>query len=139
MKKTIIKEILIFGIAGVVAYLVDVLFTTLLEPYLGVYIARIPAFLAAATTTWVINRKITFKHRPSKYENLLTEYGHYLSLMLVGAVVNYSAYAVAVTFIEGDFKVIISVAIGSLAGMGVNFITSRKYIYKTSESKNLHD
>jgi len=139
MKKTIIKEIFVFGIAGVVAYLVDVSLTTLLEPYLGVYIARIPAFLAAATTTWVINRKITFRHRPSKYKNLLAEYGHYLSLMLVGAIVNYVAYAIAVTFIQGDFKVVISVAIGSLAGMGVNFITSRKYIYKESESENIRN
>lgn len=125
-----IKEIFLFGLAGVVGYFVDVAVTILLEPIMGVYIARVPGFMAAVTATWLLNRSLTFKSRPSKYKKIYKEYLHYITLMIGGLAMNYAAYAVSVTLLPDSFyKIYMAVAIGSLAGMMINYLTSRKYIY----------
>lgn len=120
-----------FGAAGIVGYLVDVSLTSLFEPIVGVYFARIPAFISAATATWVINRSFTFSARKPHHKSLKSEYLHYLSLMVGGALVNYMVYVVTVTYLRGSsFDIYIAVALGSLAGMMLNYLTSRRYIYK---------
>lgn len=125
-----LKEIFYFGIAGVIGYFIDVAITSLLIPLFGVYVARIPAFVAAATSTWIVNRSLTFKNLKSRHSSLRKEYLHYLSLMIGGAIVNYTVYAVAITFLEGAaYDIYLAVALGSLAGMMVNYLLSRRYIY----------
>lgn len=129
--KNTIAEIFFFGISGIIGYIVDVSITSLLSHLLGVYASRIPAFVAAATATWIVNRNLAFHKRNSIHNNLWVEYGHYLSLMIGGLIVNYTAYATFITIFHNySFKIPVSVAIGSLAGMLINFVTSRKYIYK---------
>lgn len=129
--KNIILEILLFGVSGVAGYIVDVSITSVLSPLLGIYVSRIPAFVAAATATWIINRNLAFRKRNSVHNKLWTEYIHYLSLMIGGLIVNYITYAISITILHDySFKIFISVAIGSLAGMFINFVTSRKYIFK---------
>lgn len=129
-----LKEVLLFGATGVVGYLVDVSMTLLLEPTLGVYIARIPAFLLAATTTWVVNRSVTFRTRQPRY-SLLREYLHYLTIMLGGLALNYIVYAIAVTLLPDEpYQLFLAVAIGSLAGMAVNYSLSRKHIYSNEDT-----
>ena len=125
-----VKEPFLFGVAGVIGYLVDVLVTLLLAPVLGVYAARIPAFVAAATATWLVNRSVTFKAHTSKHQSLWREYVHYVSLMVFGLVVNYLVYVTAITIMKDmQYAIIISIALGSLSGMVVNFINSKKYIF----------
>jgi len=117
-------------VAGTVGYVVDAGTTVLFHPLLGVYIARVPAFIASATSTWLFNRSITFKERGSHYKSIWREYIHYMVLMLAGLVVNYIAYTIAVTILpNGVYSIIIAVAVGDLTGMIVNFFFSRKYIY----------
>ncbi|MFC3217069.1 GtrA family protein [Comamonas sp. JC664] len=52
-----------FLIAGSLAFVVDVVVLTLLRDVLGVYAARAVSFWLAATTTWLINRNISFAGR----------------------------------------------------------------------------
>lgn len=128
------KEFVLFAAAGVLGYLADVFTTVILEPYLGVYLARFPAFFAAATVTWVFNRSITFNGRQSVHQSIFKEYIHYLSLMVVGLVVNYVVYAISITIFKNiPYAIYLCVALGSLAGMLVNFIMSRKFIFKSSK------
>ena len=125
------KELIFFGIAGVAGYLVDVAVTSLCKTFLGIYGARIPAFIAAATATWLFNRTLTFAAKKRVHESVFNEYLHYLSLMIFGLVVNYLVYAFSVTILKGQpFNIYISVALGSLAGMTINFFNSKKFLYK---------
>ena len=134
------RQLILFGVAGVVGYVVDATITTLLESYLGVYFARVPSFLAAATTTWLINRTFTFGAHSSHHTSIIKEYFHYLSLMVVGLAVNYAAYAISITVLQGGrYAVLICVAIGSLAGLLVNFVVSKRYIFnKPSDQQRIN-
>lgn len=120
-----------FGSAGVLGYLADASVTLLLEEALGVYLARVPAFLAAATVTWVINRNYTFGKNSTRHNSLFKEYLHYLSVMIFGLMANYATYAVSITILKDrvDYAILLAIAMGSLAGMIFNFINSKKYIY----------
>jgi len=130
-----VREIFFFGIAGVIGYFVDVVITMLFEPLIGPYLARLPGLVAAATSTWLINRTFTFRARKSRHASIWKEYLHYLSLMAAGAIISYSVYAIAVTLLSsGPFRLIIAIAVGSLAGMVVNYLSSRRFVYNKRNS-----
>ena len=127
MKK---NSFLLFAISGVFGYFTDLLITLLLGGLIGFYFSRIPAFVGATLVTWAFNRSVTFKGRESKHDKLLFEYLHYASLMILGLVVNYIIYAICLYILPDNLiSVIISVAAGSLAGMFVNYVNSKKYIF----------
>ena len=80
-----------FLVAGGLAFLVDVGVLSLLHGVLGVYAARAISFWLAATTTWLINRNISFAgHNVSG--GLGVEYLRYLGLMLGGGAVNLAVF-----------------------------------------------
>lgn len=90
----------------------------------GPYGARVFSFLAAASATWWLNRRFTFavEHSASR-----REWAAYLGLMLLGAAVNYGAYALLITAWDlARSHLWIGVAAGSIAGLAVNFATSRR-------------
>ena len=128
------REFSLFCIIGFLGYLVDVFVVFGLKELLGVYGARIPSFFCAATVTWVLNRRYTFIAVSKK--PILAEYLHYLSLMGIGGCINYLAYAIVVSFL-GDwrFGIFVAVASGSLAGLSVNFLTSKRYVFNGSPKK----
>lgn len=116
-----------FCAVGAAAYLVDagVLVALVASTGLGPYAARVISFLAAASCTWWLNRRFTFEvsHRPSG-----SEWGGYVGLMAIGAGVNYATYAAAITWWDVAREHLwIGVALGSVAGLGINFLTSRAY------------
>lgn len=92
------------------------------------YVARVPSFLLAATSTWLINRHWTFADRRGRAR--LPEWGRYLLTMLGGGAVNYATYAV---LLAGTDTVaawpVIGVAAGSLAGMTVNYLGADRWIF----------
>ncbi|MBI1209548.1 MAG: GtrA family protein [Azospirillum sp.] len=119
-----------FGLVGVVGLGVDtaVLYAALglgLDPYSG----RLVSFLAAATTTWVLNRTFTFQghHQGRKRE----QWARFLGANAFGALVNYGVYAVLVaTSATVAAEPFLGVAAGSLAGMGFNFAASKKLVFE---------
>jgi putative flippase GtrA len=126
-----LKEILTFGVVGSIGFVVDTAVLYLLKGHLGLFYGRLSSFVAAAFTTWLINRSWTFKEKRStlsaKYEFLA-----YFLLMLIGGAVNYAVYAVIISKypIAARYP-IIGVAAGSIAGMFVNLVTSRTLLFKT--------
>lgn len=125
------KELIYFGVAGVIGYLVDVTITIVSQPLLGAYFGRVPAFIAAATATWLFNRTLTFAAKNKVHESLFHEYFRYLGLMVFGLIVNYAVYALSITFLgRHNYAIFISVALGSLAGMSVNYLNSKRFLYK---------
>ncbi|HXH03892.1 MAG TPA: GtrA family protein, partial [Candidatus Competibacteraceae bacterium] len=86
---------------------------------------------AAATGTWILNRRYTF--RAGRTRPLHREWLQYLSLMVVGGVVNYATYAACLmnSALVRQFPVI-GVAVGSVAGLLVNFLTSKYLVFRTA-------
>lgn len=119
-----------FAFAGVVGLAVDVAVLTLVRETVGVYLGRVLSFLAAATTTWLINRQLAFAGRKASV-GWWSEYVRYLGLMLAGGIVNYLTYSVlAWKFSQAPQWLALYVAIGSLAGMGVNYAGVARFLYR---------
>jgi putative flippase GtrA len=55
----------------------------------------------------------------------------YLGLMVIGGLVNYGTYAAAVALSEQVHRYpVIGVALGSIAGMAINFWTSKTMVFE---------
>jgi len=122
------RRLLLFALAGTVGFVVDAGVLYALAPWLGWYAARVASFLAAATATWLINRRYTFAvERPP---SLWREYLAYLGAMLGGAAVNYAVYALVLQFVHGRGAALLGVALGSLAGMAVNYLSARHLVFR---------
>lgn len=122
------KRFLRFCVVGGAAFFVDagVLMALTSGAGLDPYLARVGSFLAAASFTWWLNRRYTFeaRHRPTG-----AEWAAYVGLMVIGASVNYGTYAAAITWWPMARQDLwIGVALGSIAGLGINFLTSRRLL-----------
>lgn len=94
------------------------------------YLARIASFLLAASATWLLNRRYTFdvKHRPTH-----AEWARYVAFMMLGALVNYGAFAISIAYWElAKAHPWLGVALGSVAGLWVNFLTSRLLVFRNA-------
>lgn len=135
MNKLKLREFAFFGFAGVLGYGADVSVTMLLSASMGPYFARIPAFVVAATVTWLFNRTFTFSATDKRHDSLAAEFLHYLGLMVLGLVVNYAVYVLSVMILgDSSCMLLVCVALGSLAGMLVNYFNSKRYLYRTKKS-----
>lgn len=87
-----------FAVVGAIGFCVDVavLYLCLRGFGLGVYSARLVSYLAAATATWYLNRRITFvgfeRNKP------LRQWFRFVLVNGFGGLVNYGVYGVIVTF-----------------------------------------
>lgn len=128
------RPLLLFGAVGVAGLVVDVAVLALLHPWLGAYGARLVSFMAAASTTWWLNRQLTFAGRPAQV-GLWAEYVRYIGLMLGGGSVNYAVYSLlAWYFPQTTLHLFAYVAAGSLAGMTVNYLGASRWLYRQSRS-----
>ena len=119
------NQFLRFCVAGTVGFIIDagILQLLVVGAHANPYAARVVSFLAAASATWLINRRYTFaaKHKPTP-----AEWRRYVSFMLLGAVVNYGVFSICIAFWDlAKTQPWLGVAFGSIAGMGLNFATSR--------------
>ena len=126
------KRFLRFCAAGAAAYAVDAGVLMALVSLVGMnpYAARVISFLAAATFTWWLNRRYTFevKRRPTR-----AEWMAYVALMAIGAAVNYATYAAAITWWPlARSHLWLAVALGSIAGLGINFASSKRLFERTA-------
>ena len=122
-----------FAVVGTIGFLVDVtvLYIALHGLGLGFYAGRVLSFLAAATTTWLLNRRYTFQgaeqSKPSR------QWATFVTFMTLGAVVNYGTYVAIVWFGPDHLLTPFSgVAAGSIAALAVNYTTSRRFVFKSS-------
>lgn len=115
-----------FCVVGALAFLVDagVLMALVAGPGMDPYAARVLSFLAAASLTWWLNRRWTFE---VEREPTRSEWLAYVSLMVLGAAVNYGAYAAAITWWSlARAHLWLAVALGAIAGLSVNFASSSR-------------
>ncbi|WP_431125907.1 GtrA family protein [Variovorax paradoxus] len=121
------RQFLSFAVVGAIGFVVDVAVLYLMAPLLGWYGARVLSFLAAATATWALNRRYTFRRSEA---SVLREYLGYLVTMLGGAVVNYGAYVLVLHWFTGPWAPAAGVALGSCAGLIVNFLSARYLVFR---------
>lgn len=125
-----IRQVFLFAVAGIIGLLVDIAVLYALRGAIGPFYGRAASFFAAVVATWLVNRSLTFRGRHSGMSRK-REFTAYLTLMLAGGAVNYAAYSALVL---GSALVrqhlFLGVAAGSLAGMAVNFVTSRYLIFR---------
>jgi len=122
------RRLLLFAVAGAVGFVVDAGVLYALAPWLGWYAARVLSFLAAASVTWLFNRRYTFA--AARPPSLWREYLAYLGAMLGGAAVNYAIYALTLHLAHGPWAALLGVALGSLGGMAVNYLSARHLVFR---------
>lgn len=124
------RQLMLFGIGGVLGFLVDAGIVQVLVVVLGwnPYLARLVSFLAAATATWLFNRRFTFRER---HYGLFGEWSRWMLAMSGGFAVNYAAYSFCV-FHSPLMRAqpALAVAVGSIAGFAVNYVSSKWWIYR---------
>jgi putative flippase GtrA len=123
-------QFLKFGVVGTIGFVVDsaVLYAGLALG-LGLYLGRAVSYLAAATTTWALNRAWTFRGQGSG--PAAKQWATFVAVNLIGFACNYGTYAALVSTMPLVARhPIIGVAAGSLAGMVGNFVLSRRFVFK---------
>lgn len=132
-------QLMRFSMVGGAGFLLDAALLQGLISLMGMdpFSARVFSFLGAATLTWALNRSYTF-NMPQRDASAHGEWLRYTGLMVIGAIVNYATYAYCLTTfpIAARFPVL-GVAAGSLAGLAINFATSRRLFSQTSTTKPL--
>ena len=97
------------------------------------------SFLCAVFATWRINRRYTFggvcagarADANAAAGSSWREWWRYLAAMLGGGLVNYAAYGAVIGFgPHVAWLPMAAVAIGSLAGMAVNFAGAKFFVFK---------
>jgi len=118
-----------FAIIGVAGFVVDsiILLGVVWGFGVGLYLGRVFSFLGAATFTWAMNRRFTFRTHGN---NKLREWGRFLVANSAGGLVNYAVYA---TLIAGSATVaalpVLGVAAGSIAGLSINYMLSKRAVF----------
>lgn len=128
-----LRQLGLFSAIGVVGFLVDaaVLYAMLIFLSLNPYGARLVSYLAAATTTWILNRNLTF--RDNRSANPHREWVAFLAVNVIGGVVNYLVYSgIIYSFSGKGLFPLLGVACGSLAGLLFNFSLSRTLVFRTN-------
>ena len=118
-----------FGFVGVAGLIVDTTTVYALRSSLGLYGAGLVAYMASATGNWVLNRSWTFRGQGSGPAH--RQWARFMVANLAGFVLNRGAYVLLVTFVAAAaVQPVIATAAGAVAGMGVNFILSRRLVFR---------
>jgi putative flippase GtrA len=96
---------------------------------LNLYAARGLSYLSAVTTTWLLNRRFTFRDAASAAP--VTEWLRFTLFNSLGATVNLGTYALMIqSSSEARAYPVLAVACGSLGGLFVNFTLTRVFVFR---------
>jgi putative flippase GtrA len=129
----VIPQILRFGVVGVVGYVVDtgVLLLLVQRASMAPLSARITSFIVAASATFVLNHRFTFRmsDKPS-----LQRWAFYLATTAVGALINIGTYQAWIVHNGTEsLQLAIGTAAGSLAAMAVNYVVSSTLVFRQTK------
>ena len=119
-----------FALIGVAAFLVDsaVLYATLPLFANKFAAARVVSWLCAVSFTWALNYQWTFRYRA---RSLPLNWLKYVLANLLGGLVNYGVSLASVVLSPlARAHPIVAVALGSLAGLFFNFVTSKALVFR---------
>lgn len=127
------RQFLRFACVGAFGFLVDaaVLYGLLHRTGAGLYLGRLLSYLAAATSTWYLNRRFTFPGHEST--NPLRQWASFLTVNTSGGLLNYAIYSAIVwQWPHYAWSPLAGVAAGSIGGLSINFTLSRRLIFRPS-------
>ena len=128
-------QVLRFAGAGVAGLVVDAgVLYLMMGLGLGWAPARVLSFLAAVWATWQLNRRYTFE---ASGASAWRQWWRYLLAMSGGGLVNYAAYSAVMLYAAHWWPLhlpisllpLFAVAVGSLAGMAVNFASAKFFVF----------
>lgn len=125
-----LPQFLRFCLVGGVGFVADTAGLYLLSRAggLDLYSARALSFIIAATLTWGLNRRFTFAANRKASGK---EWGQYILVNGAGALVNYGAYALAISILPlARAEPVIAVAIGSALALFVNFFANKHLVFR---------
>ncbi|MCB8876040.1 GtrA family protein [Acidisoma silvae] len=125
------RQILQFGVVGVCGFLVDnaFVYTAHFVFGMGLILAGLLSFFVAATANWFLNRVWTF--RGASTGAVHHEWLRYLATNAVGFALNRGVYiALIATSTLCVRHPVIPLAAGSIVAMGINFVMSRRVVYR---------
>jgi len=128
------RQFISFSIIGVAGFVVDtgILYLLVYVFDANLYVGRILSYLCAVTATWLLNRLFTFKSdgQQNSHISLLKQWSKFAGCNALGAVINYTIYALLITFFSVFYEnPVLAVAIGTLFSVNVNFFLSKKYVF----------
>jgi putative flippase GtrA len=126
------REIVRFAAAGVLGFAVDAAaLYAALALGAGYFAGRACSFLLAVWTTWQFNRRFTFAG--GRRASAWAEWWRYLLAMSAGGLANLAAYALTVLMLpKAPWLPLFAVAVGSGAGMCLNFATAKWWVFRGS-------
>jgi len=119
------------GIGGI-GFVIDASILTLLVNAggMGAIKARAVSFSFAATATWYLNRKWTFRVADGARKG--SEYARYLAVQTVGAGINLAVYLFVLYMYPKLASIpVIPLAIGAAFALVFNFVASRYWVFST--------
>jgi putative flippase GtrA len=119
-----------FGLVGIAGFAVDAAVLALaLVLGAGVFWGRGISYVAAASCTWALNRRWTFRDRSSGWA---AQWARFLAVNALGGAVNYGVYAFLVLHHDGVSIVfpVFAAAVGSLCGLAFNFLLSKRMVFR---------
>lgn len=127
------RQFLRFALVGGIGFGVDVaVLYLLLGAGASLIAGRAGSFLAAATSTWQLNRRYTFTGRPGVAGIRATsrQWLRFVLANAVGGAVNVGIYAALVTQVSLCAELpALAVAAGSVAGLVFNYTVSRLWVF----------
>jgi putative flippase GtrA len=124
------RQFLRFCLVGGVGFVVDAgILLLLIGVGLDRYSGRVLSYLAAATVTWLLNRRYTFTDAMAR--PLHRQWAHYVGVNAIGAAVNYLVYA-GCLLASGTFydRPVLAVAAGSAVALLFNFAANRYLVFR---------
>jgi putative flippase GtrA len=120
----VLRQFLFFCIVGTVGFVVDSTALLALTQFMGMHhlLGRVFSFLLAATITWTLNLRFTFR-AVRRARSWLP----YVLATSFGAVINITVYQVWVLLVgTTPTQLLIGVALGSISALFFNFLISRR-------------
>src|SRR5690349_12310616 len=118
-----------FGLVGVSGFLVDTATVYALRHALGLYGAGLVAYVTAASSNWLLNRIWTFRGQGSG--SVRRQWARFLLTNLGGFVLNRGTYFALVAFVPiATRQPVIAIAAGAVAGLFINFVLSRRLVFR---------
>ena len=119
------SQFLRFCLVGVIGFVVDAgtLEALVRLDLAGLYLGRVLSYLLAASVTWLLNARFTFRQAG--------RWDVYVILNAIGAGVNYATYAAVLAALPATRDMpSVAVAAGSAVALLVNFASNRWLVFK---------
>lgn len=124
------RQFLRFCMVGAVGFAVDAGSTMLLTQTIEVAAApaRVMAFVVAASVTWALNQRFTFRA-----DNGMATWLPYVVSTSLGALINIGIYLLWLHWaVHSPTQIFVGVAMGSVCALAFNYMIARRVIFRGS-------